>query len=325
MARQLRLQIPGGFHHITARGNNRRALFADDGDRRVFLSVLGEAATRHHCSVHAFCLMTNHIHLVIEDHEAELSNCLRQMNSRYAQRFNRRHGRTGHVFEGRFWNSLLETDSYLTTAVEYVHRNPLEAQMVDDLTNYPWSSYPMYLGLRRPTKFLTTSTVIESYGRDIELLRARTESTDRDSSKERALAARHPAPILGRPAFTERVTASAKRSAATESARRKLQLDHRCPMSFIVSVTIDVFGVTPESLERTVRGQRNRARSAAIYLARDEVGWPLRAIAEHFDMTSSAVTMTSRRFRELLDVEPATAAQVDAIRRRLRNGAQVAS
>jgi len=325
MARQLRIQIPGGIHHVGARGNDRQPLFIDDADRRTFLSVLSEATNRHGCSIHAFCLMDNHVHLVVEDSRAELSKCLQQLNGRYAQRFNRKHGRTGHVFEGRFWNSLLDTDAYLTTAVEYVHRNPIEAAIVENLSDYRWSSYPVYLGLRRAPKFLETATVLAYYGDDTDAFRSSTESRPRDLTKEQQLSARHPAPILGDEEFKQRTVAEAKRSEGTEAARRKLNLEGRWPIEAIACASASVFNVERSALDQTVRGQHNRARSAAIHLAHTEAGWPLSVIAESFDLSASAVSMASSRFQLLIEKEEATARSVDLLRLRLTRTEQVAS
>lgn len=140
MARPLRIQPPGGLHHVTARGNDRLPIFISDEDRWSFLRLMAQAKERFGCEFHAYCLMTNHLHLVVEDHKGNLSQTIRHLKGIHAQRFNRRHGRVGHLFEGRYWSSLLGDDAYLVNAVDYVHGNPVKAGMVTSSADYPWPS-----------------------------------------------------------------------------------------------------------------------------------------------------------------------------------------
>ena len=106
MTRPLRIEFPGAIYHLTARGNGRAAIFLDDFDREVFLSVLGEVVGRYNWICHAYCLMSNHYHILIETPDCNLSQGMRNLNGIYTQKFNRRHGRVGHVFQGRFKSIL---------------------------------------------------------------------------------------------------------------------------------------------------------------------------------------------------------------------------
>lgn len=130
MARPLRLEFPGAIYHVTSRGNARNAIFLDDEDRVLFLACLGAVVTRFGWWCHAYCLMDNHYHLLIETPEGDLSRGMRQLNGVYTQRFNRRHGRAGHVFQGRFKAIVVDRDSYLLELCRYVVLNPIRAGMV---------------------------------------------------------------------------------------------------------------------------------------------------------------------------------------------------
>lgn len=141
MARPLRLELSGGLYHITSRGDGREAIFLSDSDRLGWLEVLGEVCERFNWVCHAWCQMTNHYHLLIETPEANLAKGMRQLNGVYTQRFNRVHGRVGHVFQGRYQAILVERDSYLLELARYVVLNPLRAKMVKRLQAWPWSSY----------------------------------------------------------------------------------------------------------------------------------------------------------------------------------------
>ena len=130
MVRPLRIEFPGAVYHITARGNARAKIFKDDADRDAFLSVLEQVLTQFDWLLHAYCLMDNHYHLMIETTEANLSAGMRQLNGVYTQRFNRRHRRVGHVFQGRFKAIVVDRDSYLLELCRYVVLNPVRARMV---------------------------------------------------------------------------------------------------------------------------------------------------------------------------------------------------
>lgn len=315
MARQLRVHPPGGFHHVTARGNDRMALFADDEDRFGFLKVLSEACRRHRCTLVAYCLMTNHVHLTLLDLDGNLSAALRHTKGVYAQRFNQRHGRTGHLFEGRFWNSLLETDSYLATAVRYVHLNPVEAGVVTRPDLFPWSSYVEYLGTRPELDVLDTSHVMDLYGGDVQLFSESTHINDAAERGRRAqLSERRPAPVLGSAAFRKRMLADATRSAETNSSRRRAE--QRRPTLSIDSILVGVDQVGPAGggdQTRAEQRERNDLRAAGMLLARGE-GWPLGQIAEGFGVAStSAVSMACRRLESRLEGDEAAARRLQAL------------
>ena len=127
MSRPLRIEFAGAVYHVTSRGNGRKPIFRDDVDRRSFLEVLHKVNQRHHWICHAYCLMTNHYHLVIETPEGNLSRGMRQLNGVYTMYFNRRHRTVGHVFQGRFKAILVERESYLLEVCRYVVLNPVRA------------------------------------------------------------------------------------------------------------------------------------------------------------------------------------------------------
>lgn len=146
MARPLRIQFPGAVYHVTSRGNGRQAIYLSSSDRRLFLETLNQTAERYRWRCYAWCLMDNHYHLVIETPEANLSSGMRQLNGVYTQLFNRRHGRVGHLFQGRFKAVLVDQDSYLLEVVRYTLLNPVRAGFVKAAGLWPWSSYRAMIG-----------------------------------------------------------------------------------------------------------------------------------------------------------------------------------
>ncbi|MFZ5932304.1 MAG: REP-associated tyrosine transposase [Pseudomonadota bacterium] len=173
MSRPLRLEYSGAVYHLTARGNARQAIFVDNADRELFLTALGEVVARFGWLCHAFCLMDNHYHLLIETPEANLSRGMRQLNGVYTQRFNRRHQRAGHVFQGRFKAIVVERDSHLLELCRYVVLNPVRAGMVRHIARYKWSSYPATMGAAPCPDWLRTEWLLAQFGKRRPAARAK--------------------------------------------------------------------------------------------------------------------------------------------------------
>ena len=151
MARPLRLEFTGALYHITSRGDRHEDIYEDDADRKAFTSVLGNVCKSYNWVCHAYCLMSNHYHLLIETPDANLSRGMRQLNGVYTQAFNRAHGQAGHVFQGRYKAILVEKDSYLLELSRYIVLNPVRAGMVASAKDWPWSSYRATVGeVKRP-------------------------------------------------------------------------------------------------------------------------------------------------------------------------------
>ncbi len=165
MARPLRIEYDGAFYHVTSRGNERKAIFKDDTDRELFLATFGQVIERFHWLCHAYCLMGNHYHLVIETPDANLSKGMRQLNGVYTQAFNRRHRRVGHLFQGRFAGILVEKDSQFLEVCRYVVLNPVAAGMTKQAKDWPWSSYRATAGEAGTAKWLTTDELLLQLGK----------------------------------------------------------------------------------------------------------------------------------------------------------------
>jgi putative transposase len=147
MARQPRNALPDtGFFHVMSRGAGPLAIFLDDPDRLAFMARLCYIAQRFSWACHAYCLMTTHYHVVVQARLALLSRGMHRLNGPYAQRFNKRHGRTGHLFEGRFAVRVLESEEYLEAACDYVLQNPVRAGLCDNAAEWRWSGPASSLG-----------------------------------------------------------------------------------------------------------------------------------------------------------------------------------
>ena len=155
MPRLARLYLPSCAQHVIQRGNNREACFYDEADYKTYLSFLKDAACKYKVSIHAFVLMTNHVHLLATPGDKTgLSRMMQALGREYVQYFNHSYDRTGTLWEGRYKSTLVDSENYLLTVYRYIEMNPVRAEMVRHASEYPWSSY-RYNALGREIKMIT--------------------------------------------------------------------------------------------------------------------------------------------------------------------------
>ena len=166
MSRPLRIEYAGALMHVTSRGNERKPIYRNDVDFQLFLNTLSEVCDQFNWVIHSFCLMTNHYHLVVETPDANLSKGMRQLNGVYTVRFNRKYGRVGHLFQGRYKSILVDKDAYLMELCRYVVLNPVRAKMVKSPDEWPWSSYCYTTGLFDSPPWLATDALLRYFASD---------------------------------------------------------------------------------------------------------------------------------------------------------------
>lgn len=163
MVRPLRLEFSGALYHVTSRGNERKRIFFVEEDRELFLGLLSNVVEKFKWICHAYCLMDNHYHLLIETPEPNLSEGMRQLNGVYTQKINRKRKRVGHLLQGRFKAVLIEKESHLLETARYIVLNPIRAKMVKTLSSWRWSSYNQTAGHRKRMPFLTTDWLLGQF------------------------------------------------------------------------------------------------------------------------------------------------------------------
>lgn len=166
MARPLRIEYPNAVYHVTSRGNARNKIFLSDQDRENFLFVLGSVVKRFNWLCHAYCLMDNHYHLMIETPDANLSRGMRQLNGVYTQKYNWWHSKTGHIFQGRYKSILVEKENYLLELCRYVVLNPVRANMVRKPDEWKWSSYEATARLKSVPDYLTVDWILGLFSKN---------------------------------------------------------------------------------------------------------------------------------------------------------------
>lgn len=145
MSRPLRIHYPNAWYHVMNRGRRGERIFEEPADYTCFIKLLKDSAEMWHIRIAAYCLMTNHYHLLVQTPQANLSRCMRHINGLYTQHYNRHHHADGQLFRGRYKSMLVDADSYLLELVKYIHRNPVRAGIVDRVDAYAWSSHKGYL------------------------------------------------------------------------------------------------------------------------------------------------------------------------------------
>lgn len=267
------------MYHVYARGNGRMAIYLDDEDRRDFLEVLGDTVDSHALVCHAYCLMPNHYHLVVSTLRSNLSRAIQQINRRYAQRWNRRHGHVGHVFQGRFGAQVVQEERYFLTVCRYVLLNPVRASLVGAAVDWPWSSLRGTLNPQMAPPFLDTRLLLSHFSPSnrgvaeaslVAFMSAGTEDDARPSGHR----------VLGDAVFRERF-ADVARSASVEVPRRERALHQSLPHVFRHAHT-------------------RAARDVAIGQAHAE-GCSMAAIARYLGLHASTVSLIVRRERRMPD------------------------
>ena len=173
MARPLRIEYSGAVYHVTSRGNEQKAIYKDSQDRKRFLEILVQSKEIYHVELYSYVLMTNHFHLLLKTPLGNLGMFMRHFNITYTSYFNRRHKRSGHLYQGRYKSMLVDTDEYLSMVSRYIHLNPVRVrkmrkksieEKIKYLRSYDWSSYPGYISKRKTTEMINYEPVLSYFG-----------------------------------------------------------------------------------------------------------------------------------------------------------------
>lgn len=168
MPRVRREKCPNSIYHVIVRGNNREDIFKDYADCMCYLSRLKRYKEKFKMEIYAYCLMTNHVHLVIYDNGQDISKFMHGLSLSYAIYFNKKYDRCGHVFQGRFTSLLVRSDEYFVYVSKYVHRNPVKANIVDDVLQYNWSSFKAYMSEKDKLEIVSTERLLKYFSDDVK-------------------------------------------------------------------------------------------------------------------------------------------------------------
>jgi REP element-mobilizing transposase RayT len=304
MARPLRIEYPGAFYHVTARGNEQKDLYRSVGDREKFLAYLEQAAERYGALFHGYCLMGNHYHLMVETPQGNLSRIMRHINGAYTTYFNVKRSRAGHLFQGRYKALVVEVDNYATELSRYIHLNPVKAGLVKRPEDYPWSSYRAYLTGEHP-QWLRTDLILSYFGDSRDDYAAYVLEKLEGELPDPRIGAVGSA-ILGDAAFVREIR-----------SRHLDGLDDReIPALKEFSERPDLDSL--DGLAQKHFGPGRNGRAAALYLCHRFSGARLQEIGDRYGLTPSAVTQASRRFSARLEEDEGLARKLGQALEELR-------
>lgn len=294
MARPLRIEYPGAFYHVTARGNEQKDIFKSQRDREKFLSYLEAASKRYAAVIHAYCLMSNHYHLLLETPQGNLSQIMKHINSSYTTYFNVKRKRAGHLLQGRYKAILVEADEYALELTRYIHLNPVRVGIVPTPENYTWMSYRCYTGQATAPNWLRTDFILGHFGAKESLARKKYREYVYD-----LMGQEYSSPLQGTVASTilgsaEFVSEIQDQHLSAKKADRELptlrELAIRPSFNRILQAAKTAF---PEN--------SRQATKAGIYLCHLYSGAKLKEIGKVFQLSESGVTQASKRFGQVVE------------------------
>lgn len=313
MSRPLRIEFPGAWYHVMNRGRRSEAIFSDKEDYSGFLDLLIEISEIWNVNIAAYCLMSNHYHVLLQTPDGNISRSMRHLNGLYTQRFNRRHGFDGQLFRGRYKSIIVCNDSHLLQLVRYIHKNPVKAGMVKEMKDYEWSSYKGYLSYSKKWKWLHKDYIFsmitpKKKGRlkpFIEFMQ------DDDSQEVTNLFSKKNLPsIFGPESFITKIKEKYYFSKTDYEVPESKSL---APSSDnIISAICRYYNVSFNELLVTRRGVFNKPRNVTIYLLRNIRGDNLNDIKNIFQInaystvssiiqTVSKLIKSSRKFRKQVE------------------------
>jgi len=322
MARPLRIEMAGGWYHVTARGNERKLIFRDDRDRRHALDLLAEMVLRFDLRLHGFVLMDNHYHLLLELTEPNLSRAVQWLNVSYSVWFNRRHGRSGHLFQGRFKSVVVHQEEWALALSRYVHLNPVrvkalglskqqrqiqragpsskpEAAQVRErlarLQQYRWSSYRAYIGLEKKPEWLQCDVVLDlGGGRKGERrrnYREYVESAVREGMEKSPWEGLREQVVLGGEAFVAALRTHVRGDEQEQRGAKRL-IEVRPGLDEVIAAVERIKG---EKWAEFRERHGDRGRDMVLYLGRRVCGMKLVELAEAAGLKNYAVVATNAK------------------------------
>ena len=312
MARPLRIQYPGAFYHVTSRGNERKDIFRNTTDRLKFLSYLESASERYGAVIHAYCLMSNHYHLLIETPFGNLSRIMGHINGAYTTYFNIKRKRSGHLFQGRYKSILVEVDAYATELSGYLHLNPVRAGIVSRPEEFLWSSYRAYIGEIVSPHWLKTDLVLNLFTSNhltAHTLYRKFVEGRLDQQGKSPLEATVGAALLGSEAFIRRVM---EKHLSHEQRKSNT-------LSSITSSRNPSIDRIVAAVDSAFADDSKAARKAAIYLCHKLTGKTLREIGAHFGLGESGVSQACRRYGVTLEQDSPLERKVISLEKGLKS------
>jgi len=325
MARKTRIEFPGIFYHVLARGNNKQVIFKDDQDYNVYIIRLKRYHERYKFILYAYTLMPNHIHLLIETGITPLSKIMQGIQQSYTYYYHKKYESVGHLFQGRYKAILCQRDTYLLELVRYIHLNPVRAAIVASPEDYQWSSHQVYLGYSRQP-FVKTGLIFRMFSEDESAAEKKYWQFIRDGidrkGHQNAFYNVIDQCYLGSPEFVERVKQKMKSKDQTEDQNREqnirnmqyLLLIKKKTLPEILNIVTETTGVCPEGILGDSREQLiSRARSLFVFVAARRAGISNKFLAEFLGRDTSSISNMIRTIEQKINRDQVLANYLDKV------------
>lgn len=299
MARPIRLDMPNSFYHVLSRGNERREIFFDEKDYNKFLEIIGRTVERFKIEVHAYVLMPNHFHLLLRTKEANLSKAIQWLGVSYSVWFNKKHKRSGHLFQGRFKSFLVENEKYFAAMCFYIHGNPYRARIVDNLAQYRWSSYNGYVIEKYQEPWLITDLFLSMYGGNRNKFRREQEAYLNQSSQ--ILKDLYYGVYLGTREFAKQCLKLLKETRHTEKPQIKGMLKGQDIEDIASRILIALGENRPDLVFCSAKKKNKPNRDITIHLLNNLGIFTNKEIGEIFKIGYTAVTEAAKRGASLIE------------------------
>lgn len=321
MARPLRIEYPGAYYHVINHGNGGEKVFKGIGDKKKFLEYLKKTVERFSLILHTYCLMTNHYHLLLETPQSNLSVAIQWLNVSYAAYYNRKHQRSGHIFQGRYKAILIDADEYLGHLSRYIHLNPVRAGMVTTVEQYPWSSYPAFIGKTKVPVWLETGRLLGYFGKQKKrAIRNYRNFVDGIEAKSLEDPGKDVVGgfILGDSDFVGWVRETfLSKMEDTKEIPQLSKLKSRPSLKSVLQSVCDEFRCSEEAILTKGR-KKNKAREIAIYLARDFSGLSCKEVGTFFNgISGAAITMRYKQVAKDVASDKSLRRKVNRLRKHL--------
>ncbi len=307
MARKPRIHFPGAFYHVMLRGNGGQKIFFSPEDQTRLYLLFQEGVGKYGYRIHAFCLMPNHIHLVIQVDEIPLAKIIQNISFRFTRHINTTQERSGHLFQGRYKAILVDADNYLLQLVRYIHNNPVRAELADQCEGFQWSSHNAYCG-KEFIPWLTTDFVLSQFGNNLDSARAHYMDFASLIEPEEQLSefqhGTHEGRLLGDDFFAKEAL-----------SKTEEKFEKQTTMEQIVDAVCSEYGIKPATLAEPGKHRKNaEARALAALLVINTDSLTLTNLAKIFRRELSGLSQAARRMQTRLDVDKELNARLNKIK-----------
>jgi len=311
------VEFENAFYHITSRGNLRDKIFYDAADRERFLKILSRTKERYGFLLHAYALMDNHYHLLMETPKANLSQIMQNINTSYTVYVNRKYQRSGHLLQGRFKGIIVDKDRYLVALSRYIHLNPVRAKLVKRPLNYPWTSYRAFIDEKVKDSLVDTEDTLSYFSKHTNrAIKAYREFVEGDEGREENPFAKVEAGILlGEGAFKAKVLRLIERMKVDEEVPQTKRFRKRVSIDAVIKACQLFYGKNRKELIKRVKG--NEGRQVAIYLAKVLTGEKGKEIGRYFGIKGPALSDAIKRLEGRLEKESQLRERIEFLKGRI--------